>query len=111
MIITNFFAATDLVVIGNNPEMADYDNPRGDIIGYAAYVYADSECGERRRIHMKTSRWESEVLPNATKMAMALNARLAKGLLPIAFETWENARPAYGSEAYVTYEDYRELEF
>lgn len=24
-----FFAASDIVVIGSNPEMADFDNPRG----------------------------------------------------------------------------------
>lgn len=106
---TNFFAATDLVVIGTNPEMADYDNPRGEIIGHAAYVYADSANGDRRRLHVKTARFESEALPSAERMAEALNARLASGRLPIAFDRWEEARPCYGSRAWQQYGEYDEM--
>lgn len=109
MITNGFFAATDLVVIGTNPEMADYDNPRGEIIGYAAYVYADSVSGDRRRLFVKTAHWESEVLPQAERMAAALNARLAAGRLPVAFDRWDEARPAYGSDAYVAYGQHDDL--
>lgn len=105
----SFFAATDLVIVDVNPEMADYTNPRGEILGYAAYVYADSESGDRRRFFVKTSRWESEVLPQAERLAAALNARLASGRLPVAFDRWEEARPAYGSDAYVAYGQYDDL--
>jgi hypothetical protein len=33
-------------------------------------------------------------------MARALNARLATGRLPVAFDQWEEYHPAYGSVAY-----------
>jgi hypothetical protein len=100
MNIEHFFAATDLVVVGTNPEMADYDNQRGDIIRSAAYVYAEDARGNRRRLHVATG-WESEVLPKAEALATALTARLANlGKAPVGFDRWHDARPAYGSDAY-----------
>ena len=89
--------------------MADYDNPRGEIIGHAAYVYADSDRGDRRRLFVKTAYRESEVLPQAERLANALNARLASGRLPVGFDRWEEARPGYGSEAWQEYGEYDEL--
>lgn len=53
MIPNQFFAATDLCVVGSNPEMADVSNPHGNIYGFAAYVYAESEQGDRCRIFVK----------------------------------------------------------
>lgn len=106
---TTFFAATDLVVVGTNPEMADYDNPRGEIIGHAAYVYADSAEGDRRRLFLKSAHFESEVLPSAERLAAALNARLANGRLPVGFDRWEEARPAYGSQAWQEYGEFDEM--
>ena len=100
---THFFAATDTVVVDVNPEMADYDNPRGEIMGYAAYVYAEDAAGNRVRTHVASSRWMEEFMPRAVQLAAALNARLAAGRLPVGFDRWEAARPAYGSEAYVQY--------
>ena len=103
MIPSNFFALTDLVIIGTNPEMADYSNPRGEIIGYSAYVYAEDKDGNRRRLHVATSRWEEEVLPRAENQAAALNKRLESGKFPVAFDRWDDARPCYGSNAYIEY--------
>ena len=100
---THFFAATDAVVVDVNPEMADYDNPRGEIMGYAAYVYAEDAAGNRVRTHVASSRWMEEFMPQAVQMAAALNQRLAAGRLPVGFDRWEQARPAYGSEAYLEY--------
>ena len=97
----HFFAATDLVVVGQNPEMADFDNPRGDIIRSAAYVIAEDAKGYRVRQHIRTGH-ERDVLEEASAQALALNARLQ--LLhkpPIGFAAWEPHFPAYGSEAYV----------
>jgi hypothetical protein len=100
---TTFFAATDLVVIGSNPEFADVSNPHGDLFGSTAYVVAEDAEGNRVRLVLKTSPWESEVLPAAERMAAALNARLANGKLPVGFDSWVPTRPAYGSDAYVDY--------
>ena len=103
MIPTMFFAANDVVIIGSNPENADISNPRGDIIGYAAYVIAEDNQGNRVRTFLKSSRWESEVMPAAERMAAALNVRLANGKLPIRFDAWIESRPSYGSDAYTNY--------
>jgi hypothetical protein len=100
MNIETFFAATDLVVVGTNPEMADYDNPRGNIIRSAAFVYAEDARGNRRRLWVTTG-FEFEVLPKAEALAAALVARLKNlGKLPVGFDRWADARPAYGSDAY-----------
>lgn len=96
-----FFSATDLVVVGYDPEMADYDNPRGEIIRSAAYVYAEDENGNRLRKFLTTGR-EQEVLPFAEKLAESLNIRFKNGKLPVGFSSWEWARPAYGSDAYIS---------
>jgi len=98
-----FFAATDIVVVGQNFENADVSNPRGYEFGSAAYVYAEDAAGNRRRLFVASSRWEDEVLPKAEKLAAALTARLAAGKAPVGFARWEEARPAYGSAAYVAY--------
>lgn len=100
MQVTQFFARTDIVVVGSDPEMADYTNPRGNIYGFAAYVVADSERGDRRELYITTSQIESECMADAGKVADALNARLAAGKLPVAFDRWQEGRPAYGSDAY-----------
>lgn len=97
----SFHAGTDLVVVGHNPEMADYDNPRGEIIGSAAYVYAEDAKGYRRRRHVITGR-EAVVLPRAEAIALALTARLTDlKKLPVGFDQWDDHVPAYGSEAYI----------
>ena len=41
MQVTTFTAYSDIVVIGQDAEMADYSNPRGYIYGFAAYVRAE----------------------------------------------------------------------
>ena len=104
-----FFACTDIVIIGSNPEMADYDNPRGSIFGHSAYVVAEDASGNRRRFHTETSRLEADVLPQAERLAAALNARLAAGKLPVGFDRWADDRPAYGSKAYEAYGAYDDM--
>ena len=100
MIPVTFFAATDIVVIGQNSEMADYVNPRGHIYGHASYVYAEGSTGQRKRFFVAAARSESEALQPAVQMAEALTVRLTNGKLPVAFHSWDDAFPAYGSHAY-----------
>lgn len=95
-----FYASTDIVIVGQNPEMADYDNPRGYRHGHASYIYAEDARGSRRRLFVCTEPTEQESLGPAERMARALNARLQAGKLPVAFDRWEEYHPAYGSEAY-----------
>jgi hypothetical protein len=95
-----FYASTEIVIIGQNPEMADYDNPRGYQYGHASYIYAKDARGSRRRLFVRTESTEQESLEPAVRMSKALNARLKAGKLPVAFDRWEEYHPAYGSEAY-----------
>ena len=102
-LITHFFASTDLVVLGTNPENADYTNPRGEFYGSAGFVYAEDVVGNRVRLWVKTDGGDAVALEAAERVAVALNARLAAGKLPVAFASWQEARPSYGSAAYVEY--------
>ena len=101
---THFDTYTDIVVIGSNPEMADYDNPRGHVYGFAAYVRAVSKHGDTRVLHVATERSERDAVAQADQLAERLNARLQNlGKLPVAFDGWTAGRPVYGSDAYVEY--------
>lgn len=93
-----FFASSDIVVIGSNPEMADIDNPRGDLFGEAWYVYAENQHGDRCRFYMGVDK-----KTQSENMACALTTRLTAGKLPVAFDRWEHTRPSYGSDAYTEY--------
>jgi hypothetical protein len=103
MQVTTFTAYSDIVVIGQDAEMADYSNPRGYIYGFAAYVRAESESGDTRVNHVCTDRWEAAAVAKAEAQAAALNARLALGKLPVGFNSWKAGRAVYGSEAYEAY--------
>lgn len=99
-----FFGSSDIVVIGTDAEMADYDNPRGEIYGFAAYVRAANDFGDTRSLTIGTFRSEHEANAAAEKMAAALTVRLEKlGKLPVGFASWAADRPVYGSEAYEAY--------
>jgi len=99
-----FIAMTDIVVVGTNPEMADYDNRRGEIYGYSACVRAHNEHGDTRVLWVATSVCEAEVLEQATVLADRLTARWENlGKLPVGFDSWVAGRAVYGSDAYIEY--------
>ena len=94
------------VILGSNPEDADYDNPRGYIYGFAFRIVASNQHGDTRYLDFKVApnrHHYSTVQAEAEALAAALNARLARGLLPVAFATWREGRAVYGSDAYVEY--------
>jgi hypothetical protein len=101
MIPIKFYGCYDVVVIGTNSENADYDNPRGEIYGFAGYIYAVDNRGARRALHIATSNSETEIEDKVTRLANALTARLANGKLPVGFANWDEYRPEYGSIAYI----------
>jgi hypothetical protein len=103
MIPVEFSQMTDIVVIGVNPENADYENPRGEIYGYASYVVATSERGERRRMFVNSGHvaYEKELLQEAEEIAIRLTTRLnSLSKLPVGFDMWEEYFPVYGSPAF-----------
>ena len=102
--VAGFDVRSDVVVIGQHFEAADYDNPRGELFGFAAYVSAVTVDGDRRSLHVKTSKSEQEAVSAAATLAERLTARLENlGKLPLRFDEWFEDRPVYGSEAYQAY--------
>jgi hypothetical protein len=99
----NFFASSDVVVVGQDAEAVDVDNPRGYIYGFSAYVVAEDKSGNRVKLFVKSSRFEADVLPVAEKQAAALTVRLGLGKLPVRFASWDYERPGYGSDAWIEY--------
>lgn len=107
---TYFTGGTDVVVIGCNPEYADYSNPRGELYGFAPYVCACDDQGNTRMLYLDAVRDESDGYAKAERLANALTARLENlGRLPVAFESWVVGRPVYGSLAYEQYGSYDDL--
>jgi len=101
---TAFNVVSYVVVVGIDPECADYSNPRGERYGFAACVRGCNDRGDTRELHVATDRDEGIALAKACKMSDALNVR-AKNLnkLPVGFDSWATGRPVYGSDAYVEY--------
>lgn len=106
-----FDAFADIVVMGYNPEMADYDNRSGAIYGYASYVRAIDAQGNTRIWHIATDYREAAVLEEATAQADALNRRLASGKLPVGFDQWDEGRAVYGTPAWEAYGNDEQLAF
>lgn len=103
--VEGFDIAEDVVVIGTDAESADYDNPRGSIFGFAFAVRAVNAHGDTLMLDFKVADRgnRDEVAAEAQALADALNARLDRGLLPVAFGTWREGRAVYGSDAYIEY--------
>lgn len=92
------------VVIGRDPEMADYDNPRGEIIRPAYFVTVTHADGSRLQ-HVRTFVARQRISPcpqeaRAQQLADAVNRHLAAGkkLNPAH---WQKIRAEYGSDAYI----------
>jgi hypothetical protein len=105
-----FIGSNEIVIVGQNYEMADYDNPRGYIHGLQPKVSIANEYGDRytlaigKPITGVTSYTEREANEMAEQFAACLQARWEKlGKLPIGFDSWQQDRPIYGSQAYIDY--------
>jgi hypothetical protein len=111
---THFYGATNIAVISRNPEMADMDNPRGEIHGHVALVVAEDDLGNRRvlllsRSEAPQSNLEAYEQYRADSMAQSLNQRLLAGKPPVGFSEWSDMHPRYGSDAYLANEPYNEM--
>ena len=80
--------ASDLEVTGYNPEAADLDRPRGEIIAPRWFALAEDAHGNRRR----WGSFETEAQAEAAYLHVAP---------PIS--EWSETYPAYGSRAYQSY--------
>ena len=91
----HFYVQSDICVVGQNPEMADMTNPRGEVFGLRWYVVAADERGNTHEMTMPNE-------ATATTLAERLGARWSRlGRLPVDFARWTPGRAVYGSEAYV----------
>ena len=77
----------DLQVVGYNPENADMDRPRGEIIGEIFFLRATNSEGDRRSHGGYSSFEEAEAAIADAPMIML----------------WQEDRPEYGSIAYQKY--------
>lgn len=101
MNIASFHVQDDIVIVGQDPEMADMVNPRGLIHGHAAYIVATAPNGERRKLHVKTEIFAPDAREPAQKLCDQLIARLMNlGKKPVGFDRWQFCDAAYMSDAY-----------
>lgn len=79
--------ASDLAVVGYNPEAADMDCPNGEIIGEVFYLRATNARGD------------------AQEFGSYRSLAAAEAAIPFAPPVflWTPGRPVYGSSAYVAY--------
>lgn len=98
--ITQIFCHADIVVIGQNSEMADYDNPRGYLYGFRAYVFAEAPDGSRWVFDRTcTRRSEFDALGRVATFVAHVQRSIEMGR-KLDPEHWTETRPGYGSEAY-----------
>jgi len=78
---------SNLEVVDHNPEMADWDNPRGEVIAEVFHLQATNARGDRRV-------WGS-----------FLEQSVAEAAIPFAPPVieWDRTRPEYGSQAWMQY--------
>jgi len=80
-----FYVDSDMVVVGHNPEMADFDNPRGELIEVRYFMVAEDAKGYRFSYGFEETELGAEVV--------------FQHFAPAVSE-WAERRPAYGSQAY-----------
>ena len=93
-----FSVVDTIVIIGQNPEMADMTNPRGNIFAPRWQVVA---------INSKGYRWSHNFLFSDAERAEKLCHRIAAAFRAgrkLSINHWNPMNPVYGSEAYVNSE-------
>lgn len=93
---------TELVVVGTNPEIADFENPRGEIYGVQARIMVETKRGERI-LHCAT--FDGSTDEDAMGKAEPLRKKIEEFLKTggkLNRTYWHDVQPRYGSEAYCT---------
>jgi len=93
----NLDIASELRVVGNDPEMADMSNPRGEIIREVWFVTATSDDG-RAFAHVWDSEDEGEV--GGWLDSIRESVSRATGWNPEGRDAWRHWRNLYGSAAH-----------
>ena len=99
--INTYHVRQDIVVVDSNPELADYDNPNGDIHGTASYIVATNPEGYRlahfaQSIRVKNREETKYSLERLQALTDYLNAEQPE----LNAKHWHPTEPQYGSPAY-----------
>ena len=98
--VTEIQVRTDIVVMGSNPENADYDNPRGYIYGYRGYLLAIAPDGSQWVFERTMADLvEQNVFDRLATFCAHVQHKINCGV-KLDVNRWTETRPAYGSEAY-----------
>ena len=89
-VVWSVVVASELRVVGYDPEYADMDHPRGEIVRDRFYLQATNERGDRRRYGCFETEADAEC--NFWHLAPPV-------------EEWNEDYPEYGSIAYQEYGD------
>jgi hypothetical protein len=86
---------SELIIVGSDPEMADYDNPRGHIIREQWFVGAQASDGRRKAL--RGVQFDDPI-------EAGFFANLYTGWDPeyASDDVWTEIRPMYGSVAYIS---------
>ena len=99
--VVRVFARSDYGVIGQDPELADMENPSGHIYGESFYIVAEMTDGSRWAADLGTRDQNS-----SDQKASEYQAKADKGWTPESDSSFHTIDPAYGSEAYEVEEPY-----
>ncbi len=91
---------SDIIVTGQNSEMSDMSNPRGDIHTEAFFVQATTTNGDRKRTALFLTRKDAEEYRDVAEKFFSLSGLSPWDLEPGA-GCWYDADPQYGSDAYI----------
>lgn len=98
--VTQVFWQTDVVPLDQDPECADYDNPRGYRYGYRGFVIAEADDGSRWVFHRHLDNYlEAEVTKRLDTFVAHVQRAIDSGK-KLDSALWRESRPGYGSEAY-----------
>jgi len=84
-----------VICVGHNHEMADFDNPRGEIYADQQVVVATAESGQRFALNTPFTKDEE----GAELMKFRIESHIANGGI-LNMEKWTEIDPCYGSPYY-----------
>jgi hypothetical protein len=88
MVNLTFSVASEIAVVGHNPEFADLDHPNGEIEGEIFFIVAEDRAGNR---------WRSDEM---SEVEAGIRAAALNALPRVTLSGWAEWYPVYGSAAY-----------
>ena len=99
--VIQIFWQMDIVPLDQNPECADYDNPRGYRYGYRGFVIAEAADGSRWVFHRYLDNYLEANVAERLDTFVAHVQRAIDAGQKLDPTLWEETRPGYGSDAYI----------